>query len=632
MGNVLRYSLSAGVLTVAFGVLGAVSAQAKPIAVEADGKAPPKPNANVAGLLPGGGALVRAADSAKKVVAKANAAQPKQVVKGKEKEQPKSGKSNDRDSGGHDDSPKGKGKPVSPESARSIMAAIPGPAGVVAKASNEAEKRMSGQRAAGTKAKGSLPDSGFGAVLGSVLDAKPEPEPDPLFTMPQPKAAPRPAPMPRGADSDRKSPVRYEDMAHGQVVDRGEEGRGLYEEDYGDGVTKITDLRTGVVSVNGYKLLPGSPPVSKIIPVLKESMRSKQSSCPTPGGVCGDPVSERTADTANRLQDACSGTFFGANKLDCSDDFSLGLVVTAIKKEQPPAGYGAGRLMAAGMEAGGFSSAGDMVPIMPGGMGGARVSPGRSGAAGHGAVPGVAGRTSAGKGKASANTEGPEEPRNRAASPEGARDQAKTSATGAEVPTSSPNTTAPARGGTRGAAAQRSAGKPKKAKGATSSEEPSSAKTTKPKRTGRSTGQGKPKVNNVVATTKVTQVPTLPPKVSLRHVEVEGGKYPESAGHITDNLTPNRKGKFRYPCTVDRGGANGRRAKSLRGIATRTEKDRDEWPQAVCAEGGEGASVRHIGQSDNRGSGSTLGHQLNGTKEGYERIPEGTRVLVFVKP
>ncbi|WP_434798225.1 NucA/NucB deoxyribonuclease domain-containing protein [Terrisporobacter vanillatitrophus] len=46
--------------------------------------------------------------------------------------------------------------------------------------------------------------------------------------------------------------------------------------------------------------------------------------------------------------------------------------------------------------------------------------------------------------------------------------------------------------------------------------------------------------------------------------------------------------------------------------------DLDEYPPAMFGEAGKGASVRPINSSDNRESGSTLGHQLrkhkNGTK------------------
>ncbi|MEV7098153.1 NucA/NucB deoxyribonuclease domain-containing protein [Amycolatopsis sp. NPDC051045] len=76
----------------------------------------------------------------------------------------------------------------------------------------------------------------------------------------------------------------------------------------------------------------------------------------------------------------------------------------------------------------------------------------------------------------------------------------------------------------------------------------------------------------------------------------------------------------------------GRRKASLRSVRRKLFKDRDEWPRAVFKEGGKGASVRHIGRSDNRGSGAALGNQLRGNKAGDYRIDDGTRIRVFVKP
>ena len=55
-----------------------------------------------------------------------------------------------------------------------------------------------------------------------------------------------------------------------------------------------------------------------------------------------------------------------------------------------------------------------------------------------------------------------------------------------------------------------------------------------------------------------------------------------------------------------------------KGIDKVPGKDLDEYPPAMFKEGGNGASVRPINPSDNRGAGSTFGHKLrqylNGTK------------------
>lgn len=43
----------------------------------------------------------------------------------------------------------------------------------------------------------------------------------------------------------------------------------------------------------------------------------------------------------------------------------------------------------------------------------------------------------------------------------------------------------------------------------------------------------------------------------------------------------------------------------------------------MSLEGGKGASVRHIGQPDNRGSGSSLSHQLR-------EYPDGTKYRITI--
>lgn len=75
---------------------------------------------------------------------------------------------------------------------------------------------------------------------------------------------------------------------------------------------------------------------------------------------------------------------------------------------------------------------------------------------------------------------------------------------------------------------------------------------------------------------------------------------------------------------IDRGGADKRRQESLKGIPTKPGYDRDEWPMAVCEEGGAGADVRYVTPSDNRGAGSWVVNQMSG-------YPDGTRVLFIVQ-
>lgn len=97
-------------------------------------------------------------------------------------------------------------------------------------------------------------------------------------------------------------------------------------------------------------------------------------------------------------------------------------------------------------------------------------------------------------------------------------------------------------------------------------------------------------------------------------------RYPETALHIAEAIA----GGHSDICTIDRDGSDRRRELSLANIPTKPNRDRDEWPMAICAEGGEGASVRYIDPSDNRGAGSWVGNQLR-------EYPDGTRVK-FVVP
>lgn len=90
-------------------------------------------------------------------------------------------------------------------------------------------------------------------------------------------------------------------------------------------------------------------------------------------------------------------------------------------------------------------------------------------------------------------------------------------------------------------------------------------------------------------------------------------RYPETAKHIQDAIDSGHAAT----CTIDRDGAEDNRKESLRGIETKKGYDRDEWPMAMCAEGGAGADIEYISPSDNRGAGSWVGNQL-------EDYPDGT--------
>lgn len=97
-------------------------------------------------------------------------------------------------------------------------------------------------------------------------------------------------------------------------------------------------------------------------------------------------------------------------------------------------------------------------------------------------------------------------------------------------------------------------------------------------------------------------------------------RYPETAKHIKDAI----KAGNSDVCTIDREVAEANRDLSLKGVPVKKGKDRDEWPMAMCAEGGSNADIEYITPKDNRGAGSWVGNQLS-------TYPDGTRVKFVVK-
>ncbi|MFP3876041.1 NucA/NucB deoxyribonuclease domain-containing protein [Bacillus paralicheniformis] len=97
-------------------------------------------------------------------------------------------------------------------------------------------------------------------------------------------------------------------------------------------------------------------------------------------------------------------------------------------------------------------------------------------------------------------------------------------------------------------------------------------------------------------------------------------RYPETGAHIRKAI---KKGHSKI-CTIDRDGADERRKESLKDVPSKSGYDRDEWPMAMCEEGGTGASVEYISPSDNRGAGSWVGNQVSD-------YPDGTKILFKIK-
>lgn len=104
------------------------------------------------------------------------------------------------------------------------------------------------------------------------------------------------------------------------------------------------------------------------------------------------------------------------------------------------------------------------------------------------------------------------------------------------------------------------------------------------------------------------------------YVIVDEDRYPESADHIHDA----QEGRVwhvdswepRVPLpsevTFDPTGAEANRKAALQDLPARGSEDldRDEYPPAMMREGGDSASVQYIDSSDNRGSGSSMRHQI----------------------
>jgi hypothetical protein len=113
---------------------------------------------------------------------------------------------------------------------------------------------------------------------------------------------------------------------------------------------------------------------------------------------------------------------------------------------------------------------------------------------------------------------------------------------------------------------------------------------------------------------------TAAAKKEPREIVIDGEKHPESAQHGLDASNSGSK----VEGIVDRKGASKRRRENLKGKEKEQGKDRDEFPPAVIKTDGK-VSVRLIRSGDNKGSGSSIGHQLRD-------VPDNTRVIIIVKP
>jgi len=106
-----------------------------------------------------------------------------------------------------------------------------------------------------------------------------------------------------------------------------------------------------------------------------------------------------------------------------------------------------------------------------------------------------------------------------------------------------------------------------------------------------------------------------------KDVYIDPTQHPAAAGHAADAQAAGQPDVL----TVQRPGKDDRRAEATAGTPTQPGLDRDEYPPAVTAEGGQGASVRLIPSSDNRGAGGSLGQQI-------KDVPDGGKIRIVPKP
>jgi len=91
-------------------------------------------------------------------------------------------------------------------------------------------------------------------------------------------------------------------------------------------------------------------------------------------------------------------------------------------------------------------------------------------------------------------------------------------------------------------------------------------------------------------------------------IYIDPSRYPATAKHVRDAIKAGEPKVLH----LDREAPDENRKYSLAGVATKPGDDRDEYPPAATMEGGEGANIRLIPSSDNRGAGSSMGAQLSG--------------------
>ena len=88
--------------------------------------------------------------------------------------------------------------------------------------------------------------------------------------------------------------------------------------------------------------------------------------------------------------------------------------------------------------------------------------------------------------------------------------------------------------------------------------------------------------------------------------------FPETAQHIQDAIKNGQPKIVTMDRFTPRKDVKIRRSEALKDVKIEKGLDRDEWPMAMFKEGGQGASIRHISPSDNRGAGAAIMQALKG--------------------
>ena len=120
---------------------------------------------------------------------------------------------------------------------------------------------------------------------------------------------------------------------------------------------------------------------------------------------------------------------------------------------------------------------------------------------------------------------------------------------------------------------------------------------------------------------KSLRTPHRPPAKPVHTLIFSLSRFPHIADHVRDAQAAHKS----RTCTIDRPGADENRDESLAGIPTRKGYDRDEYPPAMCKEGGLHADVRYVPSSENRSAGAWMGSALSD-------YPNGTVILFRVGP